>query len=218
MAILGLSGSPKKGGNVDRMVQAVLEKSGKEYEFVNLSGLKFDPCRGCVHICAPNRICGIKDELHPYLPLVRDAEAVVLGTPYQMGHMTGFMFNFLTRLEGFHHVVPALHNKPAVLISAGCKKKEIQVDDGMPRFERLVKHSEQFKPLGHIYYNTQSPPCLRCGEGQHCKIGGYYKYVVDRDKEKLDNTVVSMDLLQSWEDSPEIVEEIDRFGKILAEL
>ena len=213
VAIIGV------GNCASSLVQGIYYyKRAKETEFVNLSRLKFDPCRGCCHLCAPNRICGIKDGLHPYLPLVRDAEALVLGTPYQMGHMTGFMFNFLTRLEGFHHVKPALYNKPAVLISAGCKKKEVQIEQGIPRFERLVKHTDQIKPLGHIYYNAKSPPCLRCGEGQHCTIGGYYKYVLDFDKDKLDNTKISTDLIQNWEDSPQIVEEIDNWGKVLAEL
>ncbi len=218
MAILGISGSPKKGGNTDRMVQALLEKSGKETEFVNLSTLRFDPCRGCVHLCAPTKICGVKDGLHPYLQKVLDAEALVLGTPIQMGHMTGFMFNFLTRLEGFHHVDPALYNKPAILVSAGCKEYELQINEGIPRFETLVSHSDQIKPIGHIYYNSQSPPCLRCGEGDHCQIGGLYKYVLGKDEEKLKNFKVSLDNVQNWEDSPEIVEEIDRSGKVLEEL
>ncbi len=218
MALLGISGSPKKGGNTDQMVQALLEKSGREYEFVNLSRLKFDPCRGCVHLCAPERICQIKDGLHEWLHKVRDAEALVLATPYQMGMPTGFMVSFITRLEGFHHVVPALHNKPAVLISTGCKKHETQVNEGIPRFESMVSHSDQIKPLGHIYYNSQSPPCFRCGEGQHCQMGGFYKYVLEGDKEKLDNTVVSTDLIKNWKDSPEIAGEIEHWGNVLKNL
>jgi multimeric flavodoxin WrbA len=218
MAILGVSGSPKKGGNTDRMVQALLGKSGKETEFVNLATLRFDPCRGCVHLCAPTKICGIKDGLHPYLQKVLDAEALVLGTPFFMGTMTGFMFNFLTRLEGFHHVIPALLNKPAILVSAGCKKHEFQISQGIHRFEEMVSHSDQIKPIGHIYYNAQSPPCLRCGEGDHCYIGGLYNYVLDKDKEKLKKFNVSLESVQNWEDSPQVVEEIDIYAKVLEEL
>ncbi len=218
MAILGISGSPKKGGNTDRMIQALLEKSGKETEFVNLSRLKFDPCRGCCHLCASTNMCGVKDDLHPYLALVRDAEALVLGTPYQMGHPTGFMFNFITRLECFHHAHIALINKPAVLVSAGSQKKEMQLNKGIPRFETIVSHGNQIKPLGHIYYNSQSPPCLRCGEGQHCKVGGYWKYVAEEDEDFLNKTEVSEKLIKSWEDNPEIVEEIELYGTMLKEM
>lgn len=218
MAILGISGSPKTGGNTDRMVKAVLEKSGKETNFVNLSKLRFDPCRGCCHLCASTSMCGVKDELHPYLPLVRDAEALVLGTPIQLGNPTGFMFNFLTRLECFHHIHIALEEKPAVLISAGLKKKELQIPEGIERFETMAAHSHQIRPLGHIYFHSESPPCFKCGEGQHCKVGGYWKYVIEKDENKLNSIPVSTDLIKHWEDNPQIVEEIDLYGNILKEL
>jgi len=218
LAILGISGSPKKGGNTDRMIKALLERSGKDTEFVNLSSLKFDPCRGCCHLCASTSMCGIKDGLHPYLAMVRDAEALVLGTPYQMGHPTGFMFNFITRLECFHHAHIALFQKPAVLISAGSQKKDLQLRKGIPRFETMVTHGDQIKPLGHVYYNSQSPPCLRCGEGQTCQVGGYWKYVVERDVELLEKTKISTDLIKNWEDDPDIVEQIDLYGTILKEI
>jgi multimeric flavodoxin WrbA len=218
MAILGISGSPKTGGNTDRMVLAVLQKSGKETDFVNLSTLRFDPCRGCCHLCASTNMCGVQDELRPYLPLVRDAEALVLGTPIQLGMPTGFMFSFLTRLECFHHIHVALAGKPAVLISAGIKQKELQVNEGMARFEDMVTHSNQISPLGHIYFRSGSPPCLRCGEGQHCLVGGYWKYVIEKDKNKLNSIQVSTDLIRYWENHPRTVEEVDRYGNILREL
>ena len=81
MAIVGISGSPIIGGNVDRMTQRILELSCKETEFINLSKLKFFPCRGCAHKCATSAMCGVKDELHPYLEMIRDAEALVIASP-----------------------------------------------------------------------------------------------------------------------------------------
>lgn len=218
MAILGISGSPKTGGNTDRMVRAVLQKSGKETDFINLSTLRFDPCRGCCHLCASTSMCGVKDELHPYLPLVRDAEALVLGTPIQLGMPTGFMFSFLTRLGCFHHIHIALAEKPAVLISAGCKKQELQVNEGMARFEQMVAHSKQIRPLGHIYFHSESPPCLRCGEGQHCMVGAYWKYVIEQDEDRLNSIQVSTDLIRHWEDNPHTVEQVELYGNILKEL
>ncbi|MCL4385060.1 MAG: flavodoxin family protein, partial [Actinobacteria bacterium] len=78
MAITGVSGSPILGGNTDRMIKALLEKSGKDTVFVNLSMLQFSPCRGCAHLCARTNTCGINDELTPYLNLVPKSEAIVL--------------------------------------------------------------------------------------------------------------------------------------------
>ena len=218
MAVLGVSGSPKVGGNTDRMVKAVLDKSGRESDFINLSKLRFDPCRGCCHLCAATNMCGVKDDLIPILEKVRDAEALVLGTPYQVGMPTGFMYNFLTRLMCFHHVELVLYNKPALLISAGIKPIELQKDEGIYAFKKMVEHSKQMKLHGHVYFNSASPPCLRCGEGKHCYNGGLYKYVLGKDKEKLKAFDVSTESIQNWEDSPEIVKEIDKLGKVLQSL
>lgn len=218
MAILGLSGSPKVGGNTDRMVQAVLERSGKECDFVNLSTLRFDPCRGCCHLCAPTNVCGRHDDLHPYLNLVLEAEALVLGTPFQLGMPTGFMFNFLTRLECFHHIKILLADKPAILISVGCKPKKLQESEGIARFETMATHSGQMRALGHIYFDSQSPPCLTCGPGSECHNGGLWKYVLGEDENKLRDFEFTPDKINKWEDDPRIVAEVDRCAKTLAEL
>ena len=94
MAIVGISGSPIVEGNVDRMTKAILQGSGKESKFINLSKLKFGPCRGCAHNCATTAMCGVKDELHPYLEDIRDAEALVLSTPVHHHFMTAWMYSF----------------------------------------------------------------------------------------------------------------------------
>lgn len=52
MTILGFSSSPVTGGNVDRMVQSILEQSAKPSEFINLTKLSYSPCRACAHLCA----------------------------------------------------------------------------------------------------------------------------------------------------------------------
>ncbi len=216
MAIIGLSGSPFVRGNTDRLVRAVLKKSGRETVFVNLSRLRFDPCRGCAHLCGTTNMCGRKDELHPYLKLVLESEALVLGTPYQLGRETGFMNNFLTRLWCFFHVKKLLSDKPALLISVGIKEKGIQ--NGIASFESAVTHSGQFNLLGHIYYQSLIPPCLKCGAGSYCRVGGLWKYILDQDEKKLNEFEFTPDKFRKWEDDPQAVEEVDRYGKILAEL
>jgi multimeric flavodoxin WrbA len=216
MALLGVSGSPFPGGNTDRLVKAVLKISGKEYSFINLSGLRFDPCRGCCHLCATTNVCGLKDDLDPYLKLVLDSEALVLGTPYQLGRPTGFMDNFLTRLFAFHHVKKLLADKPVVIISVGIKEKDIQ--DGLKVFESMVTHSGQFDLLGHIYYCSMIAPCFKCGAGDYCKVGGLWKYIVEEDEEKLKEFKFGPHNFRKWEDDPEAVSEVEKYGRILAGL
>lgn len=216
MAIMGISGSPILGGNTDRMIKAVLKKSGKETIFINLSTLHFSPCRGCAQLCAIKNMCGRKDGLHPYLKMVLKLEALVLGTPYQLGTVTGFMHNFLTRLWCFQHVKRLLSEKPVVLLSVGIKPSEIQ--NGIVNFESIVRHSDNFHLLGHIYYNSHTPPCLKCGAGSYCRVGGLWKYVLNQDESKLKEFEFTPDKFKKWEDCPQIVEEVEKYGKILAEL
>ncbi len=215
MPILGVSGSPFVRGNTDRLVKAVLKKSGREAVFINLSRLHFDPCRGCCHLCATTNMCGRKDELHPYLKLVIESEALVLGTSYQLGNATGFMYNFLTRLFCFHHVKKLLTDKPLILVSVGVKPKEVQ--NGITSFESMVAHGDQFNLLGHIYFNSQTPPCLKCGAGSYCRVGGLWKYVLGQDDNKLKEFEFTPDKFKKWEDYPQIVKEVDRCGKMVAE-
>lgn len=42
--ILGISGSPIKDSNTDRLVQTVLRSSGLEAEFIKLSSINVRPC------------------------------------------------------------------------------------------------------------------------------------------------------------------------------
>jgi len=45
--ILGISGSPIKDSNADRLVQAVLDSSDLKSEFVKLSNINVRPCLAC---------------------------------------------------------------------------------------------------------------------------------------------------------------------------
>ena len=103
---------------------------------MNLSKLRFCPCRGCCHLCAATNTCGVNDDLHTRLEKVREAEVFVLGTPFQVGMLNGFMFNFLTRLMCFHNVELFLFNKLAILVSAGIKPIDLQKDEGIYAFEK----------------------------------------------------------------------------------
>ena len=46
--IMGISGSPIKNSNTDRLVQAVLAASGLKAEFVKLSRINVRPCIACL--------------------------------------------------------------------------------------------------------------------------------------------------------------------------
>ena len=119
MTVLGFSSSPFIDGNVDRMVKAILEKSGKSTEFFNLSELSYGPCRACAHLCAGDNLCKLDDDLKHLYSKILSAEAIVLGTPTYFSNMNGFMAIFLERLWAFRHQSFQIEGKPFIVVSVG---------------------------------------------------------------------------------------------------
>jgi multimeric flavodoxin WrbA len=159
MAIIGVSGSPILDGNTDRIITALLKQSGKDHTFINLSTLKYDSCRACAHLCAASNICPLDDELKPYFEPIRDAEALVLGTPIHASYMSGWMFSFTTRLSCFSHVKHPLRDKPVILVITGCF--EGTEGHALQAFTRNVSvQSRGARVIGHIFYASSIPPIL----------------------------------------------------------
>ena len=215
MAIIGISGSPIVNGNTDRLIKAILDGSGKEAAFINLSKLNFCPCRNCAHLCGTTNVCGVTDDLQPYLSMIRDAEALVLGSPIQHGNMTGWMFSFITRLWSLYQVKKLLQGKPVVLVSVGIHTLETQ--NGIAAFQSAATYSTKFRVLGHLYYNSRTPPCYKCGAGSYCKVGGLWN-LLEHDEERLKNFKFTPDNIRKWEDEPDIVKEVEKYGEMLAKL
>ncbi|MDO8692159.1 MAG: flavodoxin family protein [Dehalococcoidia bacterium] len=108
--ILGVSGSPIKGGNADVFLQEALRAAeavgGVETEFVSLAGMDI---KDCVHVnwCLKNQTdtqyCHQEDDMRFLYPKVVEADGLFLCTPVYIGRMTGPMANFLNRLRVLVH-------------------------------------------------------------------------------------------------------------------
>ena len=214
MTIVGVSGSPILNGNTDRIIKALLQRSGKDYIFVNLSTLRYDPCRACAHLCAKTNMCPIDDDLKPYLKPILNSEALILGTPVHAGNITGWMFSFITRLWCFHHVKNLLKDKPVLLVLTGLFRGSERV---ILKFKERILVDHPVKIIGHIYYTTNIPPCFKCGMGNQCKVGGLWA-MVGFNEEKLRNFKVTQEKFKRWEDDPETVAKVEKYARILAEL
>jgi len=216
MAIVGVSGSPIQGGNTDRLVRSLLEQSGCEHIFVNLSTLDFAPCRGCAHLCAKSNICPLEDGLRPYLEPILEADALVLASPVHAGTITAWMFGFLSRIWCFHHLENLLEDKPLLLVVTALFQQSER--GGVQRFEEAIRRwGHNMRHLGAIFHATDVPPCYTCGVGTRCKVGGLWG-MVGHDEERLRNFVVTPDRFRRWEDCPKTVAEVERYAQVLAEL
>jgi len=164
------SGATGKKGNVDRMVQAVMDATGWDTQFVKLTDLRFTGCRGCVDLCAPRQVCIADDDLREHYESLKQADAVVVGSPSYFGSVNATMRAFLERFFGYRHVTNAIAGKPFVAIMSGFRPRE----DGEKVFRTLLRRYCGVKVVDSIYFCSYSPPCFTCGRHQECRIGGLY--------------------------------------------
>jgi len=90
MKILGLSCSPRKGGNTETLVTEVLkgaEAEGAAGELFSVSGKEIKPCDGC-QSCVTTGICHIDDDMQTIYQKMAAADAIIFGTPIYFYGMT----------------------------------------------------------------------------------------------------------------------------------
>jgi NAD(P)H-dependent FMN reductase len=83
MKILGIWGSPRKGGNSEILLQAFLDgaaDAGGEVERLALRELKITPCLEIYH-CFKDGTCPIKDDMLPLYDKLLEADVVALASP-----------------------------------------------------------------------------------------------------------------------------------------
>ncbi len=102
--ILGVSGSPVKGGNVDALLEDAL--SGREHETIRLSSLEISDCRQC-NWClkkqTPDRYCSQDDDMRGIYPRLDKADILVFATPVYFGRLSGYLAAFIDRMRVYVH-------------------------------------------------------------------------------------------------------------------
>ncbi len=209
MKIIGFStGGAGHLGNTDRMVEAILDKSGYDSEFVKLTDLAFTGCKGCVDLCASPQVCRLDDEAGPYYQKMKEADAVVLGCTVYSGGVNAIALSFLERFYGYRHVNSAIKDKPFVLAVCGFRN----IDNAVEQVQNKLKR-QGIKVLDLVQYLSSSPPCLYCGRHQECSIGGLYR-MMGEDAHTL---TVTPDLFHRWEDDCNTVEAVEEAAAKLRE-
>lgn len=88
--ILGVVGSPRVGGNTERLVAESLkaaEEDGAETELVRLADRDIKPCDACLS-CRETGECRIRDDFKPVFEKMVEADGIILATPVYFGSAT----------------------------------------------------------------------------------------------------------------------------------
>lgn len=139
MRTLGLSGSPRRGGNSETLLDQALAAAGEagaQTEKVVLSAHRLSPCLGC-GACEKQGICIQKDDMQELYEKIAEADAIILASPIYFYSVTAWAKVAIDRCQ-------ALWSRKYVLkdprFSAG--KKGYFIGVGATKGDRLFEGSK----------------------------------------------------------------------------
>ena len=160
IAVLGVSGSPVKNSNTDRLVETVLEATGLDFEFVKLSSINVRPCMACKK-CVPDNICKEKDDFQALAETIKQAEALIIGGYIPYGQIDGFTKALLERFWSLRHIHNLLKGKLAATILTGLQPDVL--DTVSRSLAAELKDYENMDLVGQLAVQGNRP-CLTCGQ------------------------------------------------------
>jgi multimeric flavodoxin WrbA len=83
MKVLGISTSPRRNGNSEKLLQRALagaEAAGAEVDFIRLGDFKVGPCIEC-NSCYTTGVCAVKDDYGEVLRRMLDADRLIFAMP-----------------------------------------------------------------------------------------------------------------------------------------
>ena len=104
--VLGIVGSPRKGGNTELIVENALksaQEAGAEIDMVLLSENRVEPCRAC-NACAESGECIIKDDFMKVFNRMAKADGIIMASPSYFESMTPQMKALIDR-TGYYNSV-----------------------------------------------------------------------------------------------------------------
>jgi len=99
--VLGLSGSPRRGGNTDILLEEMLkgaEEQGAQTQKIIISQLTFTPCTGC-HGCDEDGVCVLKDDMEGIYPKLMEADWIILASPIFFYGVTAWTKALIDRVQ-----------------------------------------------------------------------------------------------------------------------
>lgn len=206
MNVMAVNGSPRKTWNTATLLEKALEGAGAqgaETRLVHLYDLDFKGCVSCFS-CKMRKgesygKCAVQDDLTPIYAEIREADALILGSPIYFGDVTGEMRSFLERLlfPCLVYADPLQTLFPGKISTAWIYTMNCPEENARQMgYDRLFARNERFMRLifGHaesmISYDT-------------CQFADYGRVVADRfnaaEKEKRRREIFPQDCRKAFD-------------------
>ena len=140
MKVLGILGSPRKGGNTEFLLEEALkgaEAEGGETERLRLTEFEIIPCKECL-ACYQDGNCILLDDMSKIYPKLLEADIIILASPIFFYGVTAWAKGLIDRCQAlwarkYHLKDPSLgieeKKRKGFFISAGGTKGQ-KVFDG----------------------------------------------------------------------------------------
>ncbi|MBR3623606.1 MAG: flavodoxin family protein [Selenomonadaceae bacterium] len=102
--VLAINGSPRRNCNTAKLLESALngaKDAGAQTELVHLYGLNFKGCISCLYCKRKDKehgTCAMKDDLTPVLERIKEADALIFGSPIYFMNLSAGMIAFMERL------------------------------------------------------------------------------------------------------------------------
>jgi len=100
LRVIGISGSPRVGGNTDTILYKALaaaKEEGAEVQLIRLSDCRLKACDGCA-ACFKTKNCVIEDDGKKLYQEIVRSDGVILGCPSYFQSVTAQMKSFIDRI------------------------------------------------------------------------------------------------------------------------
>ena len=104
--ILGIGGSPRKGGNSDIILKQVLKgakNEGLDTEEVQLRDYQYQPCIGCERCRKDKQCTGLQDGMQLLYPKIIESRGLIMISPTHNYNVTAWIKAFIDRLYCFYN-------------------------------------------------------------------------------------------------------------------
>ncbi len=130
--VLGVCGSPIKGGNTEVFLKEALKVAqglgNVSTEIIPLAGKRIEDCRHCnwcISKQEKDKFCAAKDDMMEIYPKILEADALLLATPTYATRLSGYLAIFLDRFRAIilgKHYKRMLTNKVAGALTVAWRR------------------------------------------------------------------------------------------------